>query len=110
MKFYGSYRDIEIASDFFVRKTAQDAGKNLPLAARQPYLATTGHSAEQLDSLLDKVLQKVVFGLDDHRVIFGNLVRNQGVLGKQSSRLTSQEAAIRSGLHVKMYCAKVFLV
>ena len=104
-KFYGSYRDIEIASDFFVRKTAQDAGKNLPFPARRPYLAATGHSAEPLVSLLDKVLQKVVFGLDDNRVIFGNLVRNQGVLGKQSGRLTSQETA---GLHVKTYSTKSF--
>jgi hypothetical protein len=110
VKFYGSFRDIEIGSDFLVRKTTQDAGKNFLFPARQRYLVVNGHSAEQLVSLLDKVLQKVVFCLDHNRVIFGYFVPNQAMLGKQSGRLTSQETAIRSGPHVKMYYARVFLI
>jgi hypothetical protein len=110
VKFYGSFRDIEIGSDFLVRKTTQDAGKNFLFPARQRYLVVNGHPAEQSVSLLDKVLQKDVFGLDHNRVIFANFVPNQAMLGKQSGRLTSQETAVRSGLLVKMYCTRIFLI
>lgn len=110
MKFYGSFGDVEIPSDFFVRKTARDAGKNLLFPACQPYLAVNGHASEQLVGLLDKVLEKVVFGLDHNGVILGNLVANQAMLGEQSGRLTSQKTAIRSGVDVKMYSARVFLI
>ena len=110
MKLYGSFGDIEIGRDFFVRKTSRDAGKNFLFSTRQPHLVANGHSADQLVSLLDKVLQKVVFGRDHNREIFENFVPNQAMLGEQSGRLTSQETAIRSGLHVKMDCARVFLI
>jgi hypothetical protein len=110
MKFYGSFGDVEIPSDFFVRETARDAGKNLLFPARQPYLAVNRRASEQLVSLLDKVLEKVVLGLDHNGVILRNLVANEAMLGEQSGRLASQKTAIRSGLDVKMDGTRIFLI
>ncbi len=111
VEFNGTFRQVEIRRNFFVRQTLRDAGQNLFLAAGQAHLAMNGPAGfEQLVGFLNQIFQNLVFGLHQNGVVSRTLAANKAMHGEEPGCLIYGKTTVGPGLYMKMGYSRILFV